>query len=492
IVALLATAALAPAAPVAVGVAMMDAAEARETLDAMRQDLGQAEISLGSFRQRALEFAELGEQYSKSYVSRLLNAAKIERLLELPVGNSEVPERTLRPLGQLDTPEQQRQAWQVASTAAGGATPTAGQVQAAVDARKAEQLAQADAQHLQAIEKIIATLDQWADSARPAQIQEAYSHAREIRDTALHARAFATIDRALDNTAAPAPEQRGQPKAPVPEQLPWPLPKELADRATRTGLLVYKETRSYRTMNAKGAANYAYHKSVGELEGYIRSQEIRSYADQQAKREPPAAAPVVSLPADFADAQRRARAIGLNLAMNMYGKFSCKNERGSGVDQYDWPDMLQHLVYAERSHAEREAERARRQQPAAALTAVPDMVQPAIGVRRPQRPASADVSATLRYLDQIESYADQQEQRVAELERRLAAPIRWIRVQLATCRLRIADGTADDITAAELETLADELEQLVSDGSVAVDIAESLARQIGEAQQDLRGKVKSA
>lgn len=144
------TAALAQIAGAIAGVPMMDQVEARETLDAMRSDLGQIELSLSSFRQRALDFAdrqgwkalgyggaaeaiqaELGAQYSKSYLSRLLQAAEIERVIELPIGNS-VPESQLRPLAALDTPDQQRQAWQAATAAANG-KPTAKAVQQAVE-----------------------------------------------------------------------------------------------------------------------------------------------------------------------------------------------------------------------------------------------------------------------------------------------------------------------------------------------------------------------
>jgi hypothetical protein len=138
-------------------VVMMDQAEARETLQMMRGDLEQIDASLGSFRQRALDFreregwkalgyagyleainSELGTEYSKSYLSRILKAAEIERLLELPAGNP-IPERTLRPLGQLDDPDAQRAAWQAASEAAEGDTPTTAAVEAAVtfeDARR--------------------------------------------------------------------------------------------------------------------------------------------------------------------------------------------------------------------------------------------------------------------------------------------------------------------------------------------------------------------
>jgi hypothetical protein len=246
-------------------VPMMDQAEARETLDAMRSDLGQIELSLSSFRQRALDFAdrqgwkalgyngaaeainaELGVQYSKSYLSRLLGAARIEKILELPIGNS-VPESQLRPLASLDTPNQQRQAWQAATTASNG-KPTTGAVQQAVQEIKptrpnapagwvwrdnnslrriadgqivgpyarlvdvvsaAEQMDRehADQQHMAQVNQILTTLDQWDDGARPARLQEAYGHARQISNLALHDQAFALIDAAVEGkSTTPAPD----------------------------------------------------------------------------------------------------------------------------------------------------------------------------------------------------------------------------------------------------------------------------------------------
>lgn len=132
------------------GVPMMDRQEATAYLDMMRDDLAIVESGIGNFRARALDFreregwralgyagfveainAELGTQYSKSYLSRLLRAAEIERVLELPIGNM-IPEAQLRPLAELDAPEAQRAAWQQASVATNG-TPTAKAVQAAVD-----------------------------------------------------------------------------------------------------------------------------------------------------------------------------------------------------------------------------------------------------------------------------------------------------------------------------------------------------------------------
>jgi hypothetical protein len=208
---------LAVVEPAIAAVPMMDAAEARETIDAMRQDLGQIDISLASFRRRALDFAEregwralsyagvaeainaeLGAQYSKSYLSRLLGAAKIERILfgELPMGNSpEVPERVLREIGRAETPEAQRAAWERATTSAGGATPTVSQAREAVQAPTVQRT---DIEYIRQARAIITTLEQWAESARPGRIQEAYALAREVRDHERRAALMAEIDQVID------------------------------------------------------------------------------------------------------------------------------------------------------------------------------------------------------------------------------------------------------------------------------------------------------
>ncbi len=104
---------------------------------------------------------------------------------------------------------------------------------------------------------------------------------------------------------------------------------------------------------------------------------------------------------------------------------------------------------------------------------------------RPRRPQSADVSVQLRYLEQLEAYATALEQRNAELERWLAAPLTFIRTQLAICEQRIADGTADAVTGAELATLAMDLEALADDESVSTDVYERLAVRLGQAQRGL-------
>lgn len=278
-----ATAIAVPAA--VVGDVMMGATEAREALQMMRGDLEQIDASLSSFRQRALDFAdrqgwkalgyggaleainaELGTQYSKSYLSRLLGAGRIERILELPIGNS-VPEGALRPLGQLDTPEQQRQAWQQATTAAGG-TPKVQHVQQAVEAIKPkpasepipppplptdlqsaglylvadggnyrirgtvgplaswQSSAQAningvineardriDELRIAEARKLLIEAPKWTEGEQIRLYQDAYALARQLRDLAKREALFAEIDAAVDAsggkraTAAPAPEQ---------------------------------------------------------------------------------------------------------------------------------------------------------------------------------------------------------------------------------------------------------------------------------------------
>lgn len=55
-----------------------------------------------------------------------------------------------------------------------------------------------DYQHQAAIEQILRTLDQWDDSARPGRLQEAYGHARQIRDLGAHDRMFRLIDAAVE------------------------------------------------------------------------------------------------------------------------------------------------------------------------------------------------------------------------------------------------------------------------------------------------------
>jgi hypothetical protein len=139
----------APQASVAV---LMGVDEAREYVQHLRHDLATVDDRLASFRARALDFAEregwralgyngfleainseLGTQYSRSYLSRLIGAAKVERLLELPMGNDALPERVLREIGRAETPEQQRAAYQAATEAAGDKPPTVGQARAAVE-----------------------------------------------------------------------------------------------------------------------------------------------------------------------------------------------------------------------------------------------------------------------------------------------------------------------------------------------------------------------
>jgi hypothetical protein len=145
--------ALATTADAQLEVVMMSANEARDAILWMRADLEQVDASLSAFRQRALDFRdregwralgygsyldaiqqELQTELSRSYLSRLVQAAEVERDLALPIGNN-VPESQLRPLAALETPDARRAAWDAANDLAGTQRRTAQHVQQAVDAQ---------------------------------------------------------------------------------------------------------------------------------------------------------------------------------------------------------------------------------------------------------------------------------------------------------------------------------------------------------------------
>lgn len=126
---------------VLVGVPMMDQAEARATVDAIKGHMDSARKllldleeregwkALGYSSWRACAQAEFGQ--SSAQVYRLLTAAKIEQAIDSPIGEN--PESHLRPLVTLDTPEQQKAALDRATELAGDRPRTAKDVQAAVE-----------------------------------------------------------------------------------------------------------------------------------------------------------------------------------------------------------------------------------------------------------------------------------------------------------------------------------------------------------------------
>lgn len=133
-----------PALPTIAGVVMMSANEARSCVSRIRGHLENARRelldlhdregwkALGYESWRACAVAEFGK--SSAQVYRLLSAAQIERELDSPIG--ETPESHLRPLTELDTAEERREAWEQANAHTGSDQRTARDVQQAVDKLK--------------------------------------------------------------------------------------------------------------------------------------------------------------------------------------------------------------------------------------------------------------------------------------------------------------------------------------------------------------------
>lgn len=128
--------------------AAMTAAQARECVEKAKRHLegarkwllalyeGRGWQALGYASWRACAAAEFGQ--SQAYLYRLLKAAEVERDVS-PVGEI-VPERALRPLGPLSTPDR-RDAWELATLRAGGDVPTAEAVRESVEALRDEAVA---------------------------------------------------------------------------------------------------------------------------------------------------------------------------------------------------------------------------------------------------------------------------------------------------------------------------------------------------------------
>lgn len=119
---------------------MMTEAEARHAVESYRDSMARAEAHLISARAMLLELhdregwkalgyetwracavAELG--ISQAHVYRLLTAAEVERDIRPVIGDfspseKSIPERTLRPLAELETAEERRVAWDIAEQVA--------------------------------------------------------------------------------------------------------------------------------------------------------------------------------------------------------------------------------------------------------------------------------------------------------------------------------------------------------------------------------------
>lgn len=122
--------------------APMTKAEAKRCCDRIRHHLDDARSALlelhdrqgwrvlGYDSWRTCATAEFGN--AQSHVYRILTAAKIERQL----GEQGIPERVLRPLGQLEGPQERREVWDAAKAESGEPVPPSEVVERLVDAKK--------------------------------------------------------------------------------------------------------------------------------------------------------------------------------------------------------------------------------------------------------------------------------------------------------------------------------------------------------------------
>lgn len=454
------------AAPPIVGVAMMDATEARAHLEMMRTEIALADQAIVNFRTRAYEFAEregwralgysgsaeainaeLGTAYSKSYLSRLLKAVEIERVLELPSGQPEIPERVLRPLGKLSDPAQQREAWQRATV---NGTPTSAQVQAAVEeiappalpplpadlARtwtrwqnddgaigmshaSGCKLTGRDAAALETEARQLARpLAELADHGwRVGYDPMAEGHADLHAYTAIHQEYAPISARSLTDLALAAWRARHF-------EDDWPdMPDEVIDGLWKAGW---------------DWSGTAWSRGFERVDETTPEGELRYLAGLDAPAKTPAPTAPRMLPPDYADAQKRARAIGLWLDYKADGHVALYRLSDNSIygGAADWAAALDLLERKELAGDVKPSNRAdwwniglemKAIQKAIDTSDRPAAVQAAQALlngllskqplpARPRPPRSADVSAHTAYTAALEQY-------IAAIERRYGVGI---------------------------------------------------------------------
>lgn len=325
-----------------------------------------------------------------------------------------------------------------------------------------------DAEHKTAIEYILAKLDQWAESARPAQIQEAYSHARQVYSLALRDGLFKLIDATVDaSSRPPRPEPRGQRLSPgQPAPAPWPEAPE-----------------GWR-WNRKGAPAHLIAPDGWRTQDYNYPERALAEAQRRILSQPKAAesncddcggpVPGAALGARICPACVARKATGED--ENPFQRSplnrcpTCNAEILNGL----WGDRNECGI----CHQARL--RARRQTPA-----------------HPARPSSADVSVLWEYIRDLEAYTVALEERLErqdgygagptfdEPAQSTADPLASAREMLATVERQLDEGTTHELTPATLETIADDLKQFVDAPGVTDAAYEELTRRLAAAQERL-------
>lgn len=383
---LLANAEPAPAAitvveAVAVGIAMMGRDEAqalvtriKRNLDGMRADLlelyeREGWRALGYDSWRACAVAEFGASAATLY--RQLEAAEIERDVR---GDSQVEKTQPIPTVQLQavkdlSPAERKQAFERADALAGERPRTAADVrQAAAEIKPPPARETDDELYTRRARKILDTLDQWDEREHTRLFQEAYGHARQIRDERAYRAMMDAIDRAV--------EQSGQPKAP--KGIPMPPADQwraICARASAIGLNAgHNPERGFSLKNLRGSGV----QDIPDLVGLMRhlANEEHAHAENERRQQQRAAPAAAMIAADLplAEPAAAARADWWNVGEHTRAlqKAIDKSSRNDAIRAAQ--KLLAALLYSE---------------------------QPA----RPRRPASADVSVQTRYIADLEQYA---------------------------------------------------------------------------------------
>jgi hypothetical protein len=411
--------ALAVTSDVRVGIAMMDQAEAREVVEQIKTQLDSARRqlldlyeregwkALGYTSWRACAVAEFGQSSAQIY--RLLSAAQIEQAIDSPIG--EIPEAHLREVGKLDTPALQRQALDRADQLAGDKPRTAKHVEQAAAEIKPKPAT------------CIRCGAERSETRSLTSYQAGLIDAYPGREVTLCSRCIPELLRA--QRAAQRESEVAAPAQPTAAPF-WQSMSELHPTAhlwTRKGMNEHHAACGMVTQRAPSGSTEA-----GHCSSCVRAM----WPQNQTAQQPTQLTPAQHLgPGQPAPSPWPLPPPGWRWRRNGGVCQLIDNADGWATANYNGPERA--LAEAERRMLSRAAESL-------------GIARPAV-LTRPRRPQSADVTAQLRYLDQLESYA-------TAIERLVPTTPQAALDRAVTLIGDALDDYADQLSNAQYEALA--------------------------------------